>query len=61
MVQEIERIKKLFADEIEKIGSSSDIEQLRVSFCGKKGHVSDLMRQIAESRIILRRKKWGNQ
>ena len=39
-------LRESFKELIEKVKSSDEIEQLRVEFLGKKGHIASLMGQL---------------
>ncbi len=41
-----DELKKLFAEKSGKASASSDVEQLRIEFLGKKGHVQALMQEL---------------
>ena len=46
MFDKPDELKKLFAEKSGKASASSDVEQLRIEFLGKKGHVQALMQEL---------------
>ena len=46
MLEKSTELKKLFEEKASKISLSSDVEQLRIEFLGKKGHVAGLMQEL---------------
>ena len=46
MIEKSAELKKLFEEKAAKIGVVSDVEQLRIEFLGKKGHVAGLMQEL---------------
>lgn len=48
MNQKIIELRELFAESIEKVNTLKDLEELRVSFLGKKGHITLLLRGMAD-------------
>lgn len=46
MFEKPEELKKLFAEKAEQVKASTDVEQLRIEFLGKKGFVSGLMQEL---------------
>lgn len=48
MVNKILELKEKFVSELEKIDNLSDIENIRVSYLGKKGSVTDLLKGMKE-------------
>ena len=46
MDEKIITLKKKFEDELEKIENLSDLENMRVAYLGKKGSVTDLLKEM---------------
>ncbi len=46
MFEKPDELKKLFAEKVAKATATSDIEQLRIEFLGKKGSVQALMQEL---------------
>ena len=46
MFEKPAELRKLFEQRAAEIAASSDLEQLRIEFLGKKGHVSGLMQEL---------------
>ncbi len=48
MQQQLESIRTQFEEQVTAVLSSTELEQLRVSFVGKKGHVTELLKQLKD-------------
>lgn len=48
MFEKHEELKKIFAEKAGKVAASSDIEELRIEFLGKKGYIASLMQQLRD-------------
>lgn len=48
MLEKIELLKKSFEEELEKAMSSDNVEKLRVSYLGKKGSVTELLKGLKD-------------
>ena len=46
MFEKTAELKKLFEEKISAVSATSEIEQLRIEFLGKKGSVAALMQQL---------------
>ena len=46
MLESIEKIKKAFDEALQEVKDSEGLEKLRISFLGKKGAITDSMKEI---------------
>ena len=48
MQKSIDHLRRAFVQECEKVSSLKDVEEIRVRYLGKKGHLSELMLRLKE-------------
>ena len=48
MLAKIEEIRKNFQAAVDELKNAADVEKLRIEFLGKKGQVSELMKDLRE-------------
>lgn len=49
MCNKIEQLQKEFCEKLEKISQTAELEELKVSFLGKKGSVTELLKTLREA------------
>mgnify|MGYP001270107140 CR=1 FL=1 len=60
MNENAEKLKELFKKKSSEAGKVSELEELRIEFLGKKGHIANLMSELAPCQTI-RRKRQGRR
>ena len=51
MKEQLQEIRRLAIDNINKVSDLSDIENLRVKYLGKKGEITFLLKEIGRAHV----------